>query len=187
MWLLRAFRDAVIATVLTAWRGWRAWVLHPVESALLVGALPGNLWRTRNLLGELFGTGLIVATAATDGSGSGLRTAIVGLGDLTTRVVEGPALTRQLTTAHFEAVRARLAPLTNSPDALFRASALLMAPATVIINHDTKFDCRDLSGVAFDLFGSVSLISFGWALSVRLIGPLLRRAVRGWFARARAR
>jgi hypothetical protein len=184
VWLLRALRDAVIAAVLTAVRGWLALLWRPLESSRLIATLPLNLWRMSRLLDELFGAGVIVATPSGDGDDRGLRTAIVGLGDLTTRVVEGSTLTSAVVTAHFDAVRERLVPLAATPEALFRASALGLVAMTAYLYGHTTFDARRLLDSLFDLLASAFLASFAWALLVRLAALLLRRGVQGWLARA---
>lgn len=180
MWLLRAFLEAVIAAARTAGRGWLAWIWRPWESSLLIAGLPLNLWRTRALLDDLFGTGLIVVTPAGEAGLTALRTSIVGFGDLSTRIVESPALTRALIAAHFSAVRAQLAPLAATPEAIFRALALVMTGSSVYLNRHTTFDWQHWTDAAFRLVASTFLVSFAWAFAVRLGARFARRRIQRW-------
>jgi hypothetical protein len=182
VWVLRAFRDAVIAAILTSVRGWIALICRPWESARLIAALPLNVWRTRTLLGGLFGPGLTVLTPA--GEAPQLRTVVIGLGDLTTRTAQDAAPTPALVKVHFEAVRERLAPLAATPEALVRLSALVMPALMAYANRNTDLSPENLPDVAFDLLSSAFLISFTWGFGVRIATLLLQRRLQRWLERA---
>lgn|GEM_PF-6720207 len=184
MWLLRAFRDAVITAVLTAIRGWISWLWRPLESTRLIAALPRNLWRTWRLLGALFGAGLTVNTPP--GDAPMLRTAIVGLGDLTTRVVDGPTLTEALVAHHLRTVREQLEPLSATPEALSRVSALGMVAVSVYVDRHAVFHAQDWLDLAFRLIGSAFIVSFTWTFGMRLFAVLAWRVAQRWFDRERA-
>ena len=142
----------------------------------MIVALPRNLWRSWGLLGELFGAGLTVMTPP--GDAPTLRTAIVGLGDLTTRVVEGPTLTPVLVAHHVRTVRERLEPLSATPEALSRVSALGMVAMTAYLNRHTTFDTEHWLCVAVHLSLSAFVVSFTWTFGVRLSTALIWRVIQ---------
>jgi hypothetical protein len=178
--VLRAFRDAVVAAVLAAFRGWIALLWRPWESTRLIGVLPLHLWHAWGLLRDLFGGGLTVTTPR-EGDPT-LRTTIVGAGDLTTRVMKAPSLTPALVTEHFRAVRERLEPLAAIQEAFSLLSALVAIAITAYFSD--VFRAERWLDAMFELVGSSFVVSFVWALVVRLAVQLSFRAVRRFLLEA---
>jgi len=182
VWVLGAFRDAVIAAVIMSVRGWMALLWSPWESMRLIAALRLNLPRACGLLADLLGPGLAVETPP-DGTPM-LRTVIVGAGDLITRVAEGPTLMPALVAFHFKAVQQRLEPLAATLEALLRVVALGMAAMTAYyVTRNPTLWSKTLPNIAFDVFGSAFIVSFISAFLVRLVAQLSARLVHRWLDR----
>jgi hypothetical protein len=127
--VFRALADAVIAAILTALRGLlalRLVMLHPLESARLIGTAPWLVARARALLLRMHFGDAVVFTPRMKPL---LRTALTGLGDVTTKIATTPEVTPALVAEHLENVRSELGPLQQLADAMLRAHALTMAAA----------------------------------------------------------
>jgi hypothetical protein len=179
LWVLRAFLEFVIAAVLLAWRAWLALLFHPFESVRLAAMLPLNLlWRAPRLIHGLMHSGVAIQTP--EAGSPALRTAVIGFGEVTTLVVSGSSLTKDLVSLHFEAVRARLAPVSEVLDGLVRGSALVVAALTVYFNRATFTGTSPWWSEILTAFARAYAVSFVFAILGQSLAKLCAVGVRWW-------
>lgn len=153
--------------------------LHPLDSIQLVVAFPVLVWRARNLISEACDPGLIILTPD---EAPLLRTALTGLGDVTTSVVHGSNVTATLVSYHFARVREKLDPLQQALDSALRLHALLLATWTILAALDTSDPAASLPIRLVEAFLRGLAASLLWSLAFRMLAWLLAR----WaFARLR--
>lgn len=183
VWVLRAFCQAIVEAALIAVYGLAKLLWSPLRSMRLIAALPLNLRAIWRLIGELRGPGLVVTTPPPPCDSPTLRTSIVGLGNFTTRIAEGAALSPALVALHFERVQAHLEPLAATQQAILRLNALLTTAATFYFAPQARLHSMPTWGAAFNVFWHGFLISFSWTLLVRVAAPLTVRLGLRWLDR----